>query len=127
MSTTVDIKTNSRSNVLTVPIQSVTTRDEKDLKQKDVDFAKTAAAQKSADAEKKGVKEIVWVVDGKKVKATEVNTGIQDANYIEITSGLSEGQTVVKAPFKLISKTLKDGDLVKVVDEKDLFKDQDVK
>jgi HlyD family secretion protein len=127
MSTTVDIKTNSRSNVLTVPIQSVTTRDEKDLKQKDVDFAKTAAAQKSADAEKKGVKEIVWVVDGKKIKAAEVNTGIQDANYIEITSGLNEGQTIVKAPFKLISKTLKDGDLVKVVDEKDLFKDQEAK
>ncbi len=124
MSTTVDVKTNSRSNVLTVPIQSVTTRDEKDLKQKDADYAKTAAAQKAAGADKKGVKEIVFVVEAGKAKSKVVTTGIQDANYIEITSGLNEGETVIKAPFKLISKTLKDGDLVKVVDEKDLFKDQ---
>ena len=124
MSTTVDVKTESRSNVLTVPIQSVTTRAEKDIKQKDEDFAKTTQAQKSADAGKKDANEVVFVVDNGKVKAKAVTTGIQDANYIEITSGLSENETVVKAPFKLISKTLKDGDAVKVVDEKDLFKDQ---
>lgn len=124
MSTTVDIKTESRSDVLTVPIQSVTTRQEKDLKQKDEDYAKTAKAQKSAGNEKKDAKEIVFVVEGGKVKAKEVVTGIQDANYIEIKSGLNENETVVKAPFKLISKTLKDGDVVQIVDEKDLFKDE---
>jgi HlyD family secretion protein len=124
MSTTVDIKTESRTNVLTVPIQSVTTRSEKDVKPKDVDYAKTTQAQKTAESDKKDVNEIVFVVEGGKVKAQEVTTGIQDANYIEIPTGLKEGQTVVKAPFKLISKTLKDGDYVKVVDEKDLFKDQ---
>ena len=124
MSTTVDVKTESRSNVLAVPIQSVTTRQEKDIKQKDEDFAKTTQAQKSADAGKKDAREIVFVVENGKVKAKDVTTGIQDANYIEIKSGLTEGETIVKAPFKLISKTLKDGDAVKVVDEKDLFKDQ---
>jgi HlyD family secretion protein len=124
MSTTVDIKTESRSNVLTVPIQSVTTREEKDIKKQDADFAKTKTGQKSTDADKKGVKEIVFVVAAGKVNAKEVTTGIQDANYIEIMTGLSDSETVVKAPFKLISKTLKDGDLVKVVDEKDLFKGQ---
>ena len=124
MSTTVDIKTESRSDVLSVPIQSVTTRQEKDLKQKDEDFAKTTQAQKSAGAEKKDAHEIVFVVDGGKVKAKEVTTGIQDANYIEIKTGLSESESIVKAPFKLISKTLKDGDAIKVVEEKDLFKDQ---
>jgi HlyD family secretion protein len=124
MSTTVDIKTESHSNVISVPIQSVTTRQEKDLKQKDEDYAKTTHAQKSSGSEKKEASEIVFVVDGGKVKAKEVTTGIQDANYIEIKTGLSENETVVKAPFKLISKTLKDGDAVQVVDEKDLFKDQ---
>ena len=124
MSTTVDIKTESHSNVISVPIQSVTTRQEKDLKQKDEDYAKTTQAQKSSGSEKKEASEIVFVVDGSKVKAKEVTTGIQDANYIEIKTGLSENETVVKAPFKLISKTLKDGDAVQVVDEKDLFKDQ---
>ncbi len=124
MSTTVDIKTESRSDVLSVPIQSVTTRAEKDLKQKDEDYAKTTQAQKSAGNEKKDAREIVFVVDGGTVKAKEVTTGIQDANYIEIKTGLAENETVVKAPFKLISKTLKNGDVVKVVEEKDLFKDQ---
>jgi HlyD family secretion protein len=52
-----------------------------------------------------------------------VKTGIQDASYIEILSGLKDGQEVIKAPFKAISKTLKDGDLVKVVEESELFKD----
>ena len=124
MSSTVDIKTQSHNNVITVPIQSVTTREEKDLKQKDADFAKSTKAQKSNEADKKDLKEIVFMVVGDKVKTTEVKTGIQDANYIEIVSGIAEGETVVKAPFKLISKTLKDGNAVKVVDEKDLFKDQ---
>jgi HlyD family secretion protein len=123
MSCTVDIKTNTESNVITVPIQSVTTREEKDLKQKDADFAKTKTAQKSNESEKKDLKEIVFVLAAGKVKAVEVTTGIQDANYIQITNGLDEGATVVKAPFKLISKTLKDGNEVKVVDEKNLFKD----
>jgi HlyD family secretion protein len=124
MSATVDIKTESKQNVLTVPIQSVTTREEKDLKEKDEDYAKTAKATKTQADEKKEVKEIVWVVENGKVKAKPVKTGIQDASYIEIISGLNEGESVVKAPFKSISKTLKDGDEVKVVDEKDLFKEE---
>jgi HlyD family secretion protein len=123
MSATVDIKTEAKDNVLTVPIQSVTTREEKDLKEKDADYAKAAKATKTEADGKKAVTEIVFVVDKGKVVAKEVKTGIQDASYIEIESGLNEGDEVVKAPFKLISKTLKAGDMVKVVDEKDLFKD----
>ncbi len=124
MSATVDIKTEGRDNVLTVPIQSVTTRDEKDIKEKDEDFAKTKRAEKAAASDKKELAEIVFVVEKGKVKAKQVKTGIQDANYMEIISGISEGEAIVKAPFKLISKTLKDGNAVKVVAEKDLFKEE---
>ncbi len=123
MSATVDIKTAAKENVLTVPIQSVTTREEKDLKDKDEDYAKTAKAKKTEANDKKEVKEIVFVVENGKVVAKPVTTGIQDASYIEITAGVNEGESIVKAPFKLISKTLKNGDAVKVVDEKDLFKE----
>jgi HlyD family secretion protein len=124
MSATVDIKTESRTDVITVPIQSVTTRETKDIKEKDEDFSKTEKAKKaSAGADKNNLTEIVFVVEKGKAVAREVKTGIQDANYIEVLSGLKEGEEVVKAPFKLISKTLNDGDVVKVVDEKDLFKD----
>lgn len=118
MSTTVDIKTESRNNVLTVPIQSVTTREQKDLKDKS---EKKKADKQSAD--KTELKEIVFVVENGKAVAKEVKTGIQDVSFIEISSGLKEGESIIKAPFKLISKTLRNGDVVKVVDEKDLFKD----
>lgn len=114
MSATVDIKTEERANVLSVPIQAVTTRDDKEEKEK----AEDAGANK-------GLKEIVFVVEGEKAVAKNVSTGIQDAGYIEITSGLTEKERVVKAPFKLISKTLKDGSKVKVVDEKELFKEKE--
>lgn len=124
MSATVDIKTESRTDVITVPIQSVTTREAEDVKQKDEEFAKTEKAKKaSAGNDKNKLTEIVFVIEKDKAVAREVKTGIQDANYIEVLSGLKEGEEVVKAPFKLISKTLNDGDMVKVVDEKDLFKE----
>ncbi len=124
MSATVDIKTEERKGILTVPIQSVTTREEKDITGKDEDFAKTDKGKKEEASINKDLKEVVFVVQGDSVSAVEVQTGIQDANYIEITSGIKEGAQVVKAPFKLISKTLKGGDKVQVVDEKDLYKDE---
>lgn len=119
MSATVDIKTETKTNILTVPIQSVTTREAGQL-----DESKAKTAKKDED-EKKDLREIVFVVASGKVTAKEVKTGLQDANYIEILSGLAPGEEVVKAPFKLISKTLKNGDIIKVVDEKDLFKDEE--
>ena len=121
MSATVDIKTNEKANILTVPIQSVTTREEKDLKEDKSDKPKISD---DAAKEKKTVQELVFVVENGKAKSVNVTTGIQDANYIEILSGLKEGQTVIKAPFKLISKTLTSGDMVEVVNEKDLFKEE---
>jgi HlyD family secretion protein len=126
MSATVDIKTNEKANILTVPIQSVTTREEKELKEgksKD-DKATNTKASDDDTKEKKEVEELVFVVEDGKAKSVNVKTGIQDANYIEILSGLKEGQTVIKAPFKLISKSLTTGDLVKVVNEKELFKEE---
>jgi HlyD family secretion protein len=126
MSATVDIKTNEKANILTVPIQSVTTREEKDLKEGKSKDDKPAGDTKAFDnttKEKKTVEELVFVVENGKAKSVNVKTGIQDANYIEILSGLKEGETVIKAPFKLISKSLSDGDFVKVVNEKDLFKE----
>jgi len=58
--------------------------------------------------------------DGK-VKKVIVKTDIQDINYIEIRSGLNDGDEVVTGPFNAISKTLKDGSVVKVVPKDKLF------
>lgn len=127
MSATVDIKTEQRNNVLVVPIQSVTSREEKDIKAMDEDFGKTTTGKKAEkESAKNELQEIVWVTANNQVTARTVKTGIQDANYIEILEGLKEGEKVVKAPFKLISKTLRDGDLVQEVNETELFKDTKV-
>jgi HlyD family secretion protein len=59
-------------------------------------------------------------VDGK-AKKVSVKTGIQDNNYIEIKSGVKEGDEVISGPYGLVSKTLKEGSIVKKVDKDELF------
>jgi HlyD family secretion protein len=116
LTATVDIQT-SHVKALSVPIQSVTTRDEKKP------AATTGDTQKD---EKKTTttapsKEYVFVLQGNKVKQVEVTTGIQDDTYIQILSGLKGGEDVVSAPFAAISKVLKDGMVVEKVDKSKLF------
>jgi HlyD family secretion protein len=108
MSATVDIRTQSRSDIITVPIQSVTTR---------TDTTKIAGTPSDKD-----IRTIVFVSDGKYALAKDVKTGIQDNSYIEILSGVSENEKVVSAPFSAISKNLKDSTLIEVVKKDDLFK-----
>lgn len=131
MSATVDILTESRSNVITVPISAVTTRIKlktggtrevtNEVKtQTETEGEVTSDAQKLAEQEEK--QEVVFVVDGSRVKKVEVKTGIQDNKSIQIVEGLKEGDEVVVAPFNAINKTLKDSMLVKIVTEEELFK-----
>ncbi|MCQ6960140.1 efflux RND transporter periplasmic adaptor subunit [Mucilaginibacter aquariorum] len=116
LTATVDIQTN-HVKALSVPIQSVTTRDEKkpapatgDTQKDDKKTTTTAPS-----------KEYVFVLQGNKVKQVEVKTGIQDDTYIQILSGLKGGEEVVSAPFAAISKTLKDAMIVEKVDKSKLF------
>jgi HlyD family secretion protein len=55
------------------------------------------------------------------VRKRIVKTSIQDINNIEVISGLKEGDQVVTGPYEVVSKTLKDGDKVKVVPKESLF------
>jgi HlyD family secretion protein len=64
-------------------------------------------------------------LDGDKVKLTPVTTGIQDNSYIQVTSGLAAGQEVVAAPYNLISRVLKNGDLVNGVEKNQLYSRKD--
>jgi len=61
------------------------------------------------------------------VKKVKVRTDIQDINYIEILSGLKPGDEVVTGPYTVVSKTLKEGDKVKIVPKDNLFTDKDKK
>jgi HlyD family secretion protein len=120
MSASADIQTKIHVNVLSVPINAVTTRDRNDttIANKKVTDAAVANASNNAD----DLDVIVFVLDkDNKVKKVKVTTDIQDINYIEITSGLNNGDQVITAPYDTVNKVLKEGDKVKVVDKKDLY------
>lgn len=108
MSATVDIQTESKANVLSAPIQSVTTR--------------TDTTKVTGTLSDKDIRTLIFITDGKYALAKDVKTGIQDNNYIEIISGISENDRIISAPFSAISKKLSDSTLVEIVKKDQLFK-----
>jgi HlyD family secretion protein len=125
MSATVDIRTESVANVLTIPIQAVTTRADTTKAAPKVE-EKAQPEQDNANTKKKVevVQEYVFMYDKGVVKMLKVKTGIQDNTYIQIVDGVKEGQEIVTAPYRAVSKKLKDGDKVTKVDAKDLYADE---
>jgi HlyD family secretion protein len=107
MSATVDIRTEIKPGIITVPIQSVTTR--------------TDTTEVTSTVSDEDIRTLVFITDGERALAKDVKTGIQDNNYIEIISGVSEGERVISAPFSAISKKLSDSTLIEIVKKDDLF------
>jgi len=126
MNASADIKTKRKDNVVSVPIAAVAARvkgsdksvaDEKKEKEKSKNDNNQEINISGDDIE-----EVVFIIkqDGTVEKRT-VTTGIQDMNFIEITSGLKEGEQIVTAPFDAVNKTMKTGDKVNVVTKEKLF------
>ncbi len=115
MSATVDIQTKIVSNVLTVPIQAVTTREDTSS----VSGRKKDSNQQPPSETK--LQEYVFVAENQTAKIKAVKTGIQDNTYIEILEGITDSDEVITGPYRLVSKTLKNNDKVKVVDKSKLF------
>ncbi|MEY4385695.1 MAG: hypothetical protein RLY20_978 [Verrucomicrobiota bacterium] len=125
MSVTTEIETRYRTNALTVPIGSVTARMPKFDAGKtnstatnvvaEAGNAKTNAPTVKADKKDKGPKtrDVVFVVDGDKVKQQEVKIGISDENYWEIVEGLNDGQEIVTGGSKAVTRELEDGKKVR--------------
>ncbi|MCC7465342.1 MAG: efflux RND transporter periplasmic adaptor subunit [Saprospiraceae bacterium] len=118
MSASVDIFTHTAEGTLSVPIISVTARDD----DKEDDKKKDEKEPQDEEKEKKKtndlIKEIVFVVSGDTVGVREVKTGIQDNDYIEIISGLQEGETVVTGPYSAVARKLKGGSRIHTADKK---------
>ena len=129
MSANADIQTRTQKNVLSVPINAVTTRDKSDTLDVKKDSKKKGNEDKKSTAISSNMDELevlVFVKDSaNKVYKVKVTTGIQDINYIEINSGLKSGQEVITGPYDVVSKTLRNGTKVKTVDKKDLFEKKD--
>jgi HlyD family secretion protein len=122
MSANADIQTKTHKNVLSVPINAVTTRDKSDSTSKTITKKKDESDVKPTSPLEDELEVVVFTIDKTgKVAKVKVKTDIQDINNIEITSGLKEGDMVVTGPYDVVSKTLKVGKEVTVVDKKDLF------
>lgn len=105
MSATVDILTETRENVISIPIQAVTTRVKED------------------DNLSEEKEEIVFVLEDNRAWERQVVTGIQDNMNIEILNGLSVGEEIITGPYSTVSRNLSDSTLVRVVDEEELYAD----
>ncbi len=132
MSATVDIQTKNVSNVISVPIQSVTTRSDSDSsfagakmrreKKNDNDLVvKDDKNKPREEKEDTKLEECVFIFAEGKAKKVKVKTGIQDNDYIEIINGVKEGDEVISGPYSAISKQLKDGTVVQKVEKSELY------
>lgn len=120
MTASVEIITTTKKDVLSVPLSAVTTRNSNRVIPKkkeeglfdDDEDAMSLNTNTARPGGKSVAKEVVFVwVDGI-AKMREVETGISDYSNIEIRSGLKEGELVISGPFFVVSKQLKEGDLV---------------
>ena len=127
MSGTVDIETETVSNVIAVPIQSVTVRAEggktteelqqqraKEAKERTGNDLELVKERQDAKRTQEKLLRIVFVREGDKVKQRRVETGVSDNTYIEVKNGVKVGEEVVSGSYAAISRTLKDGSKILV-------------
>lgn len=108
MSATVEIRTETKNGVLTVPIQAVTTREDKDADE----------SVKEDDL----LKEMIFIAKGDSAVLVEVKTGIQNDTYIELVEGVDSEEEIISGPYSAVAKKLEDGSKIEKSDKKDLFK-----
>ena len=124
MTASVEILTNRKENIATVPLSAVTTREvgaevkEGEKKEEDGTNATNSNDALEAKKRKENTKEVVFVMEKGKAKMIQVKTGISDFENIEIVTGLKDGQEIIAGPYATVAKKLKEGDLVKKKDPK---------
>ena len=126
MSTTVDIQTETEADVLTIPIQAVTTRSDSTGKvvAKKIDkdkFSENKDENKKVDIQ---VIEYVFIYENGEAKMLPVKSGIQNNTYIQILEGLDAGQEIIVGPYRAVSRTLKNGEKVEKVSKEELFSEE---
>ena len=104
MTASVEIETDKQAQILVVPIQAVTLRNDT--------ASGRSARERREGADKADEMEVVFLEKNGIARIQAVETGIQDDKNIHITSGLEDGQTIIIGPYSAVSKTLNSGDAV---------------
>lgn len=126
MSCTVDVEVEKKNNVIAVPIQSITVREDINLDMNKLDEDNENLQRKENKKDKKiKPQEIVFIVENGVAKKRNVKTGISNDTYIEVTEGLQDNLEVVKGSYKAITKELEDNSKVKVDNEVKMKKKED--
>jgi HlyD family secretion protein len=110
MTASVEIITQRKKDILTVPIEAVTTRTDTSANYKSYNEAKSKTNNEQ-------VYEVVFTIKNGEAQPLVVTTGIQDDENIEIITGLEADETIITGPYSLVSKTLKKGMAVEVKDQ----------
>jgi HlyD family secretion protein len=126
MTASVDILTQTKANVLSVPLASVTTRnpdDDNPLQNNNSNNSNDSRNVSNQTTEKKTEKQedkiVIFVNENGVAKMVEVKTGISDYDNIEIVSGVTDSTEVVVGPFLAVSKRLKDGEKIRRMESKE--------
>ena len=124
MSATVDVETETAINVVSVPIQAVTVRDfaeDNNSRGTNVegegDEAEVQVASSNDDelvVQREDIRKVVFKVVNGVAERIHVETGISDNSHIQITAGVEAGDEIVIGSYRTLSRTLKNGDNVKV-------------
>jgi HlyD family secretion protein len=132
MTASVEILTNKKDNVMSVPLAAVTTRNPNELKVEEEKSqggppsnSNRAEEDKKDQNKKKEDKIVVFVNEKGVAKMVEVKTGISDYDNIEIVDGLKDSTEVVIGPFLAVSKRLKEGDKIRMKPKDDSNKDKE--
>ena len=126
MTASVEIITEKKNDVLSVPLAAVTTRSPKDKNNDGEDIGEDdeEAVTPPDEEEEDEQIEVVFINDGGVAKMVPVETGISDFENIQVLSGVNQGQEVISGPFSAVSKRLNDGDLISI-QGKDRKKEED--
>jgi len=113
MSATAVITTQTKENVLAIPLQALVVRDQSELENKDNQPQNAGVTANGAEKQKKKEVQGVFVVNSNnKAIFTPVETGITGETNIEVISGLNEGDEIIIGPFRQL-RTLKTDTTIK--------------
>jgi HlyD family secretion protein len=115
MSAQASIATETHADAVVVPLQAVTVRTEKELRDGPSARAPEAPPLPGAAQPKRreSARKVVFVVEKGVARVRPVETGLVGESDIEILEGLKEGETVIEGPYKVLARELAEGKAVR--------------